>query len=138
MMKFVFSLVLALCFCGSVNAQTIQDRNFSTVGYAQDGRIQNGSYSTIANIESDGTVKDGSYCIIGYIKSDGTVQNRSFSTIGHIRSDGTVQDGSYCTLGYVKSDGTVQDRSFSIVGYARGVKVNYAALFFFFLQKMKS
>ena len=81
--------------------------------FAQD--VRNSSYSTIAHIDSDGTVRNSSYSTIGHIDSDGTVRNSSYSTIGHIDSDGTVRNSSYSTI-----------------GHAKGIKREWAAVYFFF------
>lgn len=78
-------------------------------------------------------VKDGSYCTIAHIESDGTIKDSSYRTIGHISSDGTVKDGSYCTIGHVESDGTVKDGSYRTIGHASGVKTKWLAYYFFFL-----
>ncbi len=62
----IIACVLA-CNGFTAQAQQMQDRSYSTVGY----------------IRSDGTVQDRSYTTIGHIRSDGTVQDRSYTTIGH-------------------------------------------------------
>ena len=74
MRKLLMTLVLALV-CGTcLQAQTVQDSSYRTIGY----------------VKSDGTVQDGMYRTIGHIKSDGTVQDSSYRTIGHAKGVSTM------------------------------------------------
>lgn len=61
-----------------------------------------------------------------------TVRNASNATIGKIESNGTVRNGSNAMIGRVESDGTVRNSSNATIGYARGIKKEWAAVFFFF------
>ena len=60
------------------------------------------------------------------------VRNSSYSTIGHIDSDGTVRNSSYSTIGHIDSDGTIRNSSYSTIGHAKGIKREWAAVWFFF------
>ena len=53
--------------------------------------------------------------------------------IGRINPDGSVYDKSNNSLGRIHSDGSVYDRFNNSLGSARGVKQEWAALYFFFL-----
>ena len=72
MKKLIFSLAFVCSALISTNAQaqTIQNSNYSTVGYIKD----------------DGTVQNENYSTIGYIKDDGTLQNSNYSTIGYAKN----------------------------------------------------
>jgi|GEM_PF-1464347 len=133
-MKYIFSFLFLLLLT-AVQAQTVQDKYYSTTGYIkEDGTVQDKYYSTVGYIKSDGTVQDKSYSTLGYIKSDGTVQDKYYSTLGYIKDDGTVQDKYYSTRGYVKSDGTVQDKYYSTIGYGKGIPVKQLGAYFFFFD----
>ena len=90
----------------------------------------------VPNIEmSAQTVRNSSYSSIGHIDSDGTIRNSSYSTIGHIDSDGTIRNSSYSTIGHIDSDGTIRNSSYSsysTIGHAKGIKREWAAVWFFF------
>ncbi len=49
----------------------------------------------------------------------------------------TIQNNSGFILGYIKDDGTIQNSSSSTIGYAKGLKKEWAALFFFFFDFIK-
>ena len=78
------------------------------------------------------TVRNASNATIGKIESNGTVHNSSNAMIGRIESDGTVRNASNAMIGRVESDGTVRNSSNATIGYARGIKKEWAAVFFFF------
>lgn len=78
------------------------------------------------------TVRNASNATIGKIESNGTVRNSSNAMIGRIESNGTVRNASNATIGRVDSDGTVRNSSNATIGYARGIKKEWAAVFFFF------
>jgi len=54
--------------------------------------------------------------------------------IGYIKSDGSIQDSHYSTVGYVKSDGTLEDSHYSTIGHTSGIKMEWAAAFYFFFK----
>ena len=78
------------------------------------------------------TVRNASNATIGKIESNGTVRNSSNAMIGRIESNGTVRNSSNAMIGRIESDGTVRNSSNATIGYARGIKKEWAAVFFFF------
>lgn len=44
----------------------------------------------------------------------------------------TVRNASNATIGKIESNGTVRNSSNATIGYARGIKKEWAAVFFFF------
>lgn len=94
--------------------------------------VRNSSYSSIGQIDSDGTVRNSSYSMVGKIDSDGTIRNSSYSMIGKVDSDGTVRNSSYSMIGKIDDDGTVRNSSYSTIGTAKGIKREWAAVWFFF------
>ncbi len=60
------------------------------------------------------------------------MRNASNSYIGKVESDGTVRNASNSYIGKVENDGTVRNSSNSCIGYAKGVKKEWAAIYFFF------
>ena len=79
-----------------------------------------------------GEVCDNSNRYLGKVESDGTVRDRNHAFRGKIESNGTVRGQNNFMLGKVDSDGAVRDTSNRIIGYAKGVPMQYAALYFFF------
>ena len=63
-----------------------------------------------------------------------TIQGGSYNTTGYIKPDGTIQNSSYSRVGYIKPDGTIQNSSYSTIGYAKGIKREWAAVFYFFFR----
>ena len=132
---FILTIMATLLFVANTEsyAQDVRNSSYSTIAHIDsDGTVRNSSYSTIGHIDSDGTVRNSSYSTIGHIDKDGTVRNSSYSTIGHIDKDGTVRNSSYSTIGHIDSDGTVRNSSYSTIGHAKGIKREWAAVFFFF------
>ena len=132
---FILTILATLSFAANTEslAQDVRNSSYSTIAHIDnDGTVRNSSYSTIGHIDSDGTVRNSSYSTIGHIDSDGTIRNSSYSTIGHIDKDGTVRNSSYSTIGHIDSDGTVRNSSYSTIGHAKGIKREWAAVFFFF------
>ena len=84
------------------------------------------------NIAHSQDVRNSSYSMIGKIDSDGTVRNSSYSMIGKVESDGTVRNSSYSMIGKIDNDGTVRNSSYSTIGTAKGIKREWAAIWFFF------
>ena len=78
------------------------------------------------------TLRNASNSYIGRIDDDGTVRNSSNMYIGKMGSDGTVRNSSNSYIGRVESDGTIRNSSNMYIGSARGVKREWAAVFFFF------
>ena len=53
----------------ALNAQTVRNSNYSTVGYVRsDGRVENSNHSCIGYIRSDGRVENSNHSCIGYVE----------------------------------------------------------------------
>ena len=78
------------------------------------------------------TLRNSSGNAIGKIESDGTVRDKSGNRVGQITSSGEIRSSSGNTIGKIDNDGTVRNGSNSCIGYAKGVKKEYAAVYFFF------
>ena len=134
---FIFAALMIAVPNLEMTAQTISNSSYSTIGHIDsDGTIRNSSYSTIGHIDSDGTIRNSSYSAIGHIDNDGTIRNSSYSAIGHVDKDGTVRNSSYSTIGHIDSDGTVRNSSYSSIGHAKGIKREWAAVWFFFFNQL--
>ena len=133
-MKRIFSiLIMMLCLAPMSFAQDLRNSSNSYIGKIEsDGTVRNSSNSYVGKICSDGTIRNSSNSYVGKLESNGTVRNSSNSYAGKIESDGTVRNSSNSYMGKVESDGTVRNSSNSYIGSAKGVKKEYAALFFFF------
>lgn len=79
-----------------------------------------------------GTLRNASNAAIGKIDNDGTVRNASNASIGKIQNDGTVRNASNAAIGKIDNDGTVRNSSNASIGKAQGVKMEWAAAYFFF------
>ena len=129
----IFTIMVLFVPNIEMSAQTVRNSSYSSIGHIDsDGTIRNSSYSTIGHIDSDGTIRNSSYSTIGHMDNDGTIRNSSYSTIGHVDKDGTVRNSSYSTIGHIDSDGTVRNSSYSTIGHAKGIKREWAAVWFFF------
>ena len=132
---FIFIILITLSFAANTEsiAQDVRNSSYSTIGHIDsDGTVRNSSYSTIGHIDSDGTIRNSSYSAIGHIDNDGTIRNSSYSAIGHVDKDGTVRNSSYSSIGHIDSDGTIRNSSYSTIGHAKGIKREWAAVWFFF------
>ena len=129
---FVFA-AFAIALPNAGFSQDVRNSSYSTIGHIDsDGTVRNSSYSTIGHIDSDGTIRNSSYSAIGHIDNDGTIRNSSYSAIGHVDKDGTVRNSSYSAIGHIDSDGTIRNSSYSTIGHAKGIKREWAAVWFFF------
>ena len=43
-----------------------------------------------------------------------------------------VRNSSYSAIGHIDSDGTIRNSSYSTIGHAKGIKREWAAVWFFF------
>ena len=61
--------MLAAAMPMSIDAQTVRNSNYSTVGYVRsDGRVENSNHSCIGYIRSDGRVENSNHSCLGYVE----------------------------------------------------------------------
>ena len=130
---FIFAALMTIVPNIEMSAQTIRNSSYTMIGQIDsDGTIRNSSYSMIGRIDRDGTIRNSSYTMVGKIDSDGTIRNSSYTMIGKVEKDGTIRNSSYSMIGKIDDDGTVRNSSYSSIGTTKGIKKEWAAIWFFF------
>jgi hypothetical protein len=61
-----------------------------------------------------------------------TVLLLAFANTVCLANDGSLRDASNATIGKIECDGTVRNAQNANIGSAKGVKMEWAAVFFFF------
>ena len=134
MKLFVCLIGMCLSYClGS--AQVIYDAHRNVmVTVMPDSSVQNASKVVSGYFRANGNIENSYNTLLGSLKKNGTVLDDRFAPVGYIKKDGSVQDSRYSTIGYVTKDGTVENSHHVAIGYAKGIKMEWAALIFFFFR----
>ena len=65
----VIMAMLAAAMPMSIDAQTVRNSNYGSVGYVRsDGRVENSNHSCIGYVRSDGRVENSNHSCIGYVE----------------------------------------------------------------------
>jgi predicted negative regulator of RcsB-dependent stress response len=115
------------------NAQILRDRTNQQIGRIEsDGTVRDATNRQIGKFDSDGRIRDRINQQAGKIDSDGTVRDKTNRQIGKVESNGFVRDHTNLKIGRIDSDGTVRDATNAKTGSAKGIKIQWAAAYFFF------
>ena len=126
-------VLLACSLAGTLQAQEIRDpANRLLARVDTGGHIVSPRNTAIGRFEADGGVWTPNNRKLGSIDETGRVTDAMNMTLGRIARDGRVYTSRNVLLGTVHEDGRITDAANRLLARTRGVRVRWAAAFWFF------